>query len=130
MAYPRLSIVLASGARIGPGKTRLLESIRRRSDHPDPAVRLWRSDQGGRLPSLLVSLPTVAVGLARHVRLGALDRPVLRTVVVPMALGSVLGAAAGGLMVGLVPPAPLKVALGLVLVWSAWRTFRHVRPTA
>lgn len=95
MAYPRLSIVLASGARIGPGKTRLLESIRRRSDHPDPAVRLWRSDQGGRLPSLLVSLPTVAVGLPRHVRLGALDRPVLRTVVVPMALGSVLGAAAG-----------------------------------
>ena len=75
--------------------------------------------------SLLISLPTVSVGLIRYIRHGLLDRSTLWAVVVPMAAGSALGAIAGGLLVGLVPADALKLALGAALIWSAWRTLRH-----
>ena len=75
--------------------------------------------------SLLVSLPTVGVGLARHVRRGMLDRSLTRAVVVPMAAGSALGAALGGSLLGLVPADALKLALGVALIWSARRAFGH-----
>lgn len=41
-----------------------------------------------------------------------------------MSLGSVIGAVAGGLALGLVPAGVLKIALGAILVWSAQRIFR------
>jgi uncharacterized membrane protein YfcA len=41
-----------------------------------------------------------------------------------MGLGSVLGAVIGGLLVGSAPAALLKFGLGIVLILSAWRTFR------
>lgn len=75
--------------------------------------------------SLLVSLPTVAVGVMRHRRLGAFSQSEdVRRLVAPMGLGSVLGAVAGGLLVGLVPAALLKLILGVVLIVSAYRIFR------
>jgi uncharacterized membrane protein YfcA len=75
--------------------------------------------------SLLVSLPTVLTGIARYARRGAYaDRAPLSTTVAPMALGSVIGAVVGGLLVGVVPAAALKVGLGVVLIWSAQRIFR------
>ncbi|GAB4195101.1 MAG: sulfite exporter TauE/SafE family protein [Roseiflexaceae bacterium] len=78
--------------------------------------------------SLLIGLPTVAVGIVRYARRGALsDRQALRATVLPMGLGSVLGALLGGALVGLVPAAALKIGLGLVLIWSAQRIFRHTR---
>jgi uncharacterized membrane protein YfcA len=77
--------------------------------------------------SLLISLPTVAVGIARHALRQAYDRTALTETVAPMGLGSVIGAVLGGLLVGLVPTAVLKVVLGLILIFSAWRTFRHAR---
>ena len=40
-------------------------------------------------------------------------------------LGSVLGAVIGGLLVGSVPAALLKLGLGIILILSAWRTFRR-----
>ncbi|RME71079.1 MAG: sulfite exporter TauE/SafE family protein [Chloroflexi bacterium] len=76
--------------------------------------------------SLVISLPTVLVGLARYARHGALDdRAALKEVVLPMSIGSVLGAGTGGLLVGLVPAAALKFVLGAVLIVSAVRIFRH-----
>jgi uncharacterized membrane protein YfcA len=47
--------------------------------------------------------------------------------VAPMGLGSVLGAVIGGLLVGSVPAAILKLGLGVILILSAWRTFRRHR---
>jgi uncharacterized protein len=75
--------------------------------------------------SLLISLPTVAVGVTRYARRGAYDRAALSETVAPMSLGSVIGAVIGGLLVGAAPSAVLKIGLGVLLIVSAWRTFRH-----
>lgn len=76
--------------------------------------------------SLLISLPTVAVGVVRHARLKAFDnRPDLTQTVAPMGVGSVIGTIAGGLLVGFVPATILKLLLGVILIVSAVRIFRH-----
>ena len=76
--------------------------------------------------SLLISLPTVAVGVFRHSRLGSFtDRQDLSQTVAPMGAGSVVGAVAGGLLVGLVPAATLKFVLGVILLVSAVRIFHR-----
>jgi uncharacterized membrane protein YfcA len=78
--------------------------------------------------SLLVSLPTMLVGIARYAGQGAFrDRLALREVVLPMAIGSVLGAAGGAYLVGSVPVRWLKGALGLILAVSAYLIFSHGR---
>lgn len=78
--------------------------------------------------SLVVSLPTVAVGIVRYARRGAYrDRRVLRGTALPMALGSVIGAVIGGLLLGIVAPTTLKLALGVILIVSAVRVFGHRR---
>jgi uncharacterized membrane protein YfcA len=75
--------------------------------------------------SLLISLPTVAVGVLRHRRLGSFaDRADLTRALAPMGVGSVVVAVAGGLFVGVVPAAALKLVLGIVLIVSAGRIFR------
>lgn len=75
--------------------------------------------------SLLISPPTVAVGVLRHCSLGAFEeRRDLTQTVAPMGLGSVIGAVAGGLLVGLVPSSSLKLILGVILIVSAVRIFR------
>jgi uncharacterized protein len=74
--------------------------------------------------SLLISLPTVAVGVLRHRRLGSFtDRADLTKTVAPMGVGSVIGAVVGGLFVGVVPAAVLKLVLGVILIVSAVRIF-------
>jgi hypothetical protein len=73
--------------------------------------------------SLLISLPTVAVGIARYARRGGYDRAALVETVAPMGVGSIIGAVIGGLLVGTVPPGVLKVGLGLILIGSAVRIF-------
>jgi len=42
-----------------------------------------------------------------------------------LGLGSVIGAVIRGLLVGAVPAAVLKLGLGVILIISARRTFRH-----
>ncbi len=70
--------------------------------------------------SLLISLPTVAVGVLRHRRLGALsDREDLSRTVAPMGVGSVVGAVVGGFLVGFIPAEALKLVLGVILIISA-----------
>ena len=79
--------------------------------------------------SIFVSLPTILVGLVRHLRSGALnERAQWRTILV-MAPGSIIGAVLGGLLVGMVPAQILKVGLGLILIWSAFRVFAHTTST-
>jgi uncharacterized membrane protein YfcA len=78
--------------------------------------------------SLLVSLPTVTVGVLRWARRGGYaDRDALRETVLPMAVGSVIGAVTGGLLVGVVPASALKLGLGVILIVSALRVFSHRR---
>jgi len=74
--------------------------------------------------SLLISLPTVAVGVLRHRRLGSFtDRSALTQTVAPMGAGSVIGAVAGGFLVGVVAASLLKFVLGVILIVSAMRIF-------
>jgi len=76
--------------------------------------------------SLLISLPTVTVGLIRYASRGAFtDRRPFTETVAPMGVGSVIGAVIGGALVGIVPVPILKFGLGIILNVSAWRMFRH-----
>ena len=75
--------------------------------------------------SLLISIPTILVGLARHHARGAYQgMPEVRRLVVPMGLGTVVGSAVGGLLVTYVPANGVKVLLGVVLIASALRLFK------
>jgi uncharacterized membrane protein YfcA len=74
--------------------------------------------------SLLISLPTVTVGVLRHRRLGSFsERADLAQTVAPMGVGSVVGAVLGGLLVGVVPAEVLKFVLDMILIVSAVRIF-------
>jgi uncharacterized membrane protein YfcA len=74
--------------------------------------------------SLLISLPTVLVGISRFAIHGAYSQKQdLYQTVAPMGVGSVIGAVVGGLLVGFVPARILKIILGLILCYSAWRIF-------
>jgi uncharacterized membrane protein YfcA len=75
--------------------------------------------------SLLISLPTAAAGILRYARGGAYSQEAIVETVVPMGFGSVIGAIIGGLLVGIAPSSVLKLGLGVILIISAWRTFRH-----
>ncbi|MDQ7828955.1 MAG: sulfite exporter TauE/SafE family protein [Armatimonadota bacterium] len=76
--------------------------------------------------SVLIALPSVAAGVARWARVGGLsDRAAVRGTVVPMGLGSVLGAFAGSALARVVPAELVKLLLGLLLVTSALRAFRR-----
>ena len=78
--------------------------------------------------SALISLPTVMVGLLRWRARGALrDRADLTEVVTPMALGSVLGALLGGVLLAYAPTTALKFGLGVILLISAAKSLRDTR---
>lgn len=81
--------------------------------------------------SLLVSLPTVIVGVLRYASRGAFtDRQALTETVAPMSMGSLIGAVAGGMLVGVIPASQLKIGLGIILNVSAVRIFyrKHASP--
>lgn len=86
--------------------------------------------------SMLISLPTVLAGMARHARSGTFaDRLTMRVIVLPMASGSAVGAVVGSMLAVCAGGGLVKVALGLLLIWSAWMAFarhagRPVRTTA
>lgn len=81
--------------------------------------------------SILVGMPTIAVGLLRHFGAGSVlrERAIWHTTIVPLGAGSVLGAILGALALGLVPSQALKIGLGIILIWSAWGVFRHLPST-
>lgn len=81
--------------------------------------------------SLLISLPTVLVGLIRYGSQGRLsDRTALRDTVAPMGVGSIIGAIIGGLLVGIIPASILKILLGIILNISAFRVFYKTKTHA
>lgn len=76
--------------------------------------------------SLLVSLPTMIVGFTRYTQADAfvvLRRE--RSLMIWMAVGSIFGAAVGGILLGLVPTDWLMGLLGVILLFSAIKTFQH-----
>lgn len=76
--------------------------------------------------SLLISIPTVLIGIARHAKLGAYrDARLNLELIVPMAIGSIAGAVLGGLAAGYFASSAIKVLLGILLIWSAWKVFGH-----
>lgn len=78
--------------------------------------------------SMLISLPTVLTGIVRHARAGAFaDRRLLRAVVVPMGVGSAVGAIIGGVLAAYVAAGFIEMALGLLLIWSGWKVFSKHR---
>lgn len=78
--------------------------------------------------SLLISFPTVLVGLVKYASRGAFhDRSTVRNTVTPMSFGSVIGAIVGGMLAGIVPASALKFALGVILNISAFRVFHKSR---
>ncbi|NDO81679.1 permease [Citrobacter sp. NCU1] len=81
--------------------------------------------------SLMISLPTMIVGFFRYTNADAFQ--ILKTeksLFIWMVVGSVIGAAIGGLMVGLIPVKALMTLLGVVLMISAIKTFKHTRQTS
>ncbi|ECJ2318331.1 TSUP family transporter [Salmonella enterica subsp. enterica serovar Newport] len=83
--------------------------------------------QAGSL-SLMISLPTMIVGFSRYINADAFQ--ILRkekSLFVWMVAGSVIGAAMGGLMLGLFPVKALMTLLGVILLISAIKTFKHTR---
>jgi uncharacterized protein len=80
--------------------------------------------------SLLVSLPTVVVGVRRYASRGAFTehQPLVETGV-PMSVGSLISAVAGGMLVGVIPASLLKIVLGLILHVSAVRMFHGIHAT-
>ncbi len=78
--------------------------------------------------SLIISLPTVGVGVARYAMRGAFnERRALIETILPMSVGSIIGAIIGGLLVGIIPAPVLKVVLGLILNISAFRIFSRAK---
>lgn len=78
--------------------------------------------------SLMISLPTMIVGFSRYTNADAFQ--ILRKekkLFVWMVIGSVIGAAIGGLMLGMFPVRVLMTLLGVVLLISAIKTFKHTR---
>jgi len=76
--------------------------------------------------SLAVSLPTMLVGFARYSR----DRSFVvlgenRSFVLVMAIGSIVGSFIGGQLLGIIPTSVLLPLLGLILVVSAFKVWRH-----
>jgi len=78
--------------------------------------------------SLLISIPTLVIGLWRHHANRTLGlRDDLGTLVVPMAVGSIAGAVAGASLIGYVSGPALKALLGAIIIASALKLFEAKR---
>lgn len=79
--------------------------------------------------SLIVSLPTVLIGVVRFAQQGAYrDVGMLVRVAAPMSAGSMAGATLGAALVGFAPTGALKAVLGAILAVSSVKMFRRERP--
>ncbi|WP_042207536.1 sulfite exporter TauE/SafE family protein [Paenibacillus durus] len=75
--------------------------------------------------SILISLPTVLIGMIRHGSNGAYkQRTELKDLVLPMGIGSIIGSFIGGMLIGYVSSSLLKLVLGAILIASAVKMFK------
>ncbi|CDH46142.1 sulfite exporter TauE/SafE family protein [Candidatus Contendibacter odensensis] len=80
--------------------------------------------------SLAISIPTIIIGLTRYILKGrARIIAAQSTFVIAMALGSIVGAWIGSLLLGFAPSSMLHVLLGIILLASAIKLLGHHRPT-
>jgi uncharacterized protein len=80
--------------------------------------------------SVLISLPIVMTGITRHVLTGHFrSRSLLSYLVLPMSVGSLLGAVVGGYLAAWAPTDMLRVNLATILAASAIKSKRASRPT-
>jgi uncharacterized protein len=80
--------------------------------------------------SLMVSLPTMLAGFVRY--RSATDFAVLQNekpLLLALTAGSIVGAIAGGLMLGWIDKHLLLFGLSILLLVSAWKTFHHKHQT-
>ncbi len=76
--------------------------------------------------SLAVSLPTMLVAFARYSKdTSSAVLAANKTFVLAMAAGSIIGTAAGGALLGVVPSAVLTPLLALLLMLSARKVWQH-----
>lgn len=81
--------------------------------------------------SLLISLPTMLIGISRHTANHVYDDPKdLSALILPMGIGSILGAFIGSMLITYVSTSHLKLILGLILIFSAMRLFLEKKHTA
>ena len=70
--------------------------------------------------SVLISIPVVLTGVTRHWLTGHYRSPsMFQNLILPMALGSLVGAAVGGYLAAWAPTDALRVVLAVVLAMSA-----------
>lgn len=75
--------------------------------------------------SVLISTPIVVAGVARHLRTGHFrSRTMLGFLVLPMSVGSILGAVTGSYLSTWTPSDALRMALALILLASAIKLWR------
>ncbi|MDT3427901.1 putative membrane protein YfcA [Paenibacillus forsythiae] len=81
--------------------------------------------------SVLISLPTVVIGMIRHASNGAYnEKKEWRELVVPMGLGSIAGSFIGGLLIAYISSSLLKLVLGFILIVSAIKMFTKALKSA
>jgi len=74
--------------------------------------------------SLIISIPTIITGLLKYAKQGAYSsKEDVKYLVFPMGIGSVIGALIGGVMINYVSSQNLKLILGLILIFSAFKLF-------
>lgn len=74
--------------------------------------------------SLLISLPTMLIGISRHAANKVYDdRKDFTSLVFPMGIGSILGAFIGSMLIAYVSSSLLKLILGVILIFSAIKLF-------
>lgn len=77
--------------------------------------------------SILISLPTVIIGLSRHYANGAFkQKSDFFELVLPMGIGSIIGSFIGGLLIIYVSGSLLELILGLILIVSEVKIFFKV----
>ena len=74
--------------------------------------------------SLIISLPTVGIGIFRYYRAKTIfNRSEFFQLVVPTGIDSMIGSILGGLLYGLVSSDTIKIFLGIILIISAMKIF-------
>lgn len=74
--------------------------------------------------SLLISLPTILSGITRYSSIGNYrELNEFPQTILPMSVGSIIGASIGGWFVGFVSTSLIKLILGCILIYSAWHVF-------